>query len=115
MPQFSRGAAQANSHGLQPVVAKKDMIEAPKERRRLTIRNAFAPLGLCWSLVDILPGLKSRAICLHRFAVEDRKNRAEQHWLLAAIGMVQRSSETVAAGSHHYYAWPQFQRLKTGS
>ena len=78
--QFSRGAAQANSHGLQPVVAKKDMIQAPKERRRLTITNAFAPLGLRRSIVDILPGLKSRAICLHRFAVEDRKNRAEQYW-----------------------------------
>jgi hypothetical protein len=77
--QVSRGAAQANSHGLQPVVANEDMIQAPKERRRLTIANAFAPLGLRRSIVDILPGLKSRAICLRRFAVEDCWNRAEQY------------------------------------
>jgi hypothetical protein len=67
--QISRGAAQANSHGLQPVVVKKDILEAPKERRRLTITNAFAPRGLRRSFVDILPGLKSRAIRLHRCAV----------------------------------------------
>ena len=35
------GGVKANSHGLQPVVAKKDMIQAPKERRGLTILNAF--------------------------------------------------------------------------
>jgi len=45
MLDVRRTAAQATSHGLQPVVGKTNLIRALKERRRLAITNAFAKPG----------------------------------------------------------------------